>query len=71
MIRIRQRIDDTNPKIQQMEDSSSNPVPVDMKEIKKRMRAHNEYGFLDLGSSKITGFSTVKTISSGLDMWRI
>ncbi|RAH12047.1 MAG: hypothetical protein CMA23_000740 [Methanobacteriota archaeon] len=69
MIRIRQTIDVTNPKIQQMEDWSSNPIPVDMKEIKKKMMAHNEYGFLDLGSSKITGFSTVKTTSSGLDIW--
>ena len=29
------------------------------------------YGFLVSGSSKITGFSTVKTTSSGLDMGRI
>jgi len=46
-----------------MDSPSSNPIHVEMKEKTTRMQAHNEYGFLDLGSSKITGFSTVKTTS--------
>jgi|TARA_B100001996_G_scaffold157639_1_gene120147 hypothetical protein len=63
--RIRQDMVDTNPKIQQMEEPSSIPVPIEMKEMNIRMMAQNEYGFLDLGSSKITGFFIVKTTSFG------
>tara|TARA_B100000579_G_scaffold107903_1_gene85890 strand:+ start:266 stop:547 length:282 start_codon:yes stop_codon:yes gene_type:complete len=67
-VRIRPTKIDVNPQKQLEESGLSKKAIIAKRKIKLQTQAPAVYGFLVSGSSKITGFSTVKTTSSGLDM---